>query len=167
MRNKDGGRENGFLSLQDIHNLSLSADLVVLSACETGLGKDVKGEGLVGLTRGFMYAGSKSVVASLWKVDDRATSELMGHFYREMLREGLPPAAALRSAKQSVRRQKRWGAPYFWAGFVLQGEYEGTIEASRGGWPTAGAVLVPTLILCAVGALLIIFITRRRTSRLR
>ncbi len=166
MTNKDGGREDGFLSLQDIHNLSLSADLVVLSACETGLGKDVKGEGLVGLARGFMYAGSKSVVASLWKVDDRATAELMGHFYSKMLREGLSPAAALREAKQSVRTQKRWSAPYFWAGFVLQGEYEGTIETSRDVSPTASIVLVPVLTLCALGALLVILLRRRRPSRL-
>jgi CHAT domain-containing protein len=95
-----------------------------LSACETGLGKEIKGEGLVGLVRGFMYAGAARVVASLWKVDDAATAELMGHFYRQMLKHGKPPAAALREAQVAIWRQQRWQAPYFWAAFVLQGEWK-------------------------------------------
>jgi CHAT domain-containing protein len=128
MVNRSGGQEDGFLQLHDIYSLKLSADLVVLSACDTGRGKDIKGEGLVGLTRGFLYAGSKSVVASLWKVDDRATAELMEHFYRALLQEGLPPAAALRKAKDTMRGQKRWEAPFYWAGFVLQGEYREHID---------------------------------------
>ena len=78
MVNTDGNKTNGFMPLHDIYSLNLSADLVVLSACDTALGKDIKGEGLVGLTRGFMSAGSKSVVASLWKVDDRATADVNG-----------------------------------------------------------------------------------------
>jgi CHAT domain-containing protein len=124
MLNSAGESQDGFLQLYDVYNLDLSGTyLVVLSACRTGLGKDVKGEGLVGLTRGFMYAGARSVVASLWKVDDRATAALMKHFYKAMLVEGLPPAAALRKAKQSMWQQERWHAPYFWAAFVLQGEY--------------------------------------------
>ena len=124
MLNSAGESQDGFLQLHDVYNLDLSGtSLVVLSACRTGLGKDVKGEGLVGLTRGFMYAGARSVVASLWKVDDRATAALMKHFYEAMLVEGLPPAAALRKAKQSMWQQERWHAPYFWAAFVLQGEY--------------------------------------------
>src|SRR5205085_2986810 len=82
MFDRQGRRENGFLQLHDIYNLRLSSDLVVLSACSTGLGKDIEGEGFMGLTRGFMYAGSSSIVASLWKVDDSATAELMGHFYK-------------------------------------------------------------------------------------
>ncbi len=121
---EQGNQAEGFLHLYDIYNLNLSADLVVLSACRTALGKEVNGEGLVGLTRGFMYAGSKSVVASLWKVDDRATAELMTHFYRAMLKDGLRPSAALRAAKEAMWRQKRWHEPYFWAAFVLQGEYD-------------------------------------------
>lgn len=124
MLNSAGESQDGFLQLHDVYNLDLSGTyLVVLSACRTGLGKDVKGEGLVGLTRGFMYAGARSVVASLWKVDDRATAALMKYFYKAMLVEGLPPAAALRKAKQSMWQQERWHAPYFWAAFVLQGEY--------------------------------------------
>lgn len=161
--NRRGGREDGFLDLQDIYGLKLSADLVVLSACETGLGKDVKGEGLLGLTRGFMYAGSRSVVASLWKVDDRATAELMRRFYESMFRDGLPPSAALKAAKESLRQQKRWSAPYFWAAFVLQGEYRESIKVRRAGpWKVARAAAAPSLILLA--AALALFMRRRRAA---
>jgi CHAT domain-containing protein len=118
-----GKPQNGFLDLEDIYNLSLSADLVVLSACETGLGKDIKGEGLVGLTRGFMYVGVPSVIASLWKVDDVATAELMEHFYRAMLQRNESPAAALRSAQLEMLKSRRWANPYYWAGFTMQGEW--------------------------------------------
>ncbi|HEV7743619.1 MAG TPA: CHAT domain-containing tetratricopeptide repeat protein [Pyrinomonadaceae bacterium] len=120
---KQGQPQDGYLRLQDIYNLKLPVDLVVLSACNTGLGKDVRGEGLIGLTRGFMYAGASSVVASLWKVDDEATSELMQLFYGYMLRDGLSPAAALRKAQLTMSQQKRWQSPYYWAGFVIQGQY--------------------------------------------
>jgi CHAT domain-containing protein/predicted negative regulator of RcsB-dependent stress response len=97
--NRDGSDADGFLGLQEIYRLKLSSDLVVLSACDTALGKEVNGEGLVGLTHALISAGSKSVVASLWKVDDRATAALMAEFYEAMLQDGLPPAAALRRAK--------------------------------------------------------------------
>ncbi|HEX6718252.1 MAG TPA: CHAT domain-containing protein [Pyrinomonadaceae bacterium] len=120
---RDGRSEDGFLRLHEIYNLSLHADLVVLSACQTGLGKDFKGEGLVGLTRGFMYAGSKSVVATLWKVDDEATTELMKHFYEGLFREQMTPAAALRQAKIAIWKERRWRSPFFWAAFELHGEY--------------------------------------------
>lgn len=118
-----GNAQDGFLDLEDIYNLDLPADLVVLSACETGLGKEISGEGLVGLTRGFMYAGASRVVASLWPVDDAATAQLMGAFYRGMLKEGLRPAAALRKAQQQLMQQKRWHEPYYWAAFTLQGDW--------------------------------------------
>jgi tetratricopeptide (TPR) repeat protein len=122
---KEGQQQDGFLRLQDIYNLKLSAELVVLSACQTGLGKEIKGEGLIGLTRGFMYAGAPRVVASLWKVDDRATSELMKRFYQGMLGpEALRPAGALRQAQLSIWKQKQWREPYYWAAFVLQGEWK-------------------------------------------
>jgi CHAT domain-containing protein len=120
-----GQRQDGFLRLQDIYNLKLPAELVVLSACQTGLGKDIKGEGLIGLTRGFMYAGAPRIVASLWKVDDRATSELMKRFYQGLLGpERLRQAAALRQAQLSIWKQKQWQAPYYWAAFVLQGDWK-------------------------------------------
>jgi CHAT domain-containing protein/Tfp pilus assembly protein PilF len=120
----DGKPQNGYLQLRNIYNLKLSADLVVLSGCETALGKDVKGEGLLGLTRGFMYAGAPRVVASLWQVDDAATAELMGTFYRAMLTEHLAPAAALRQAQIQTRKQRRWSSPYYWGAFVIQGDWQ-------------------------------------------
>lgn len=118
-----GKRQNGFLQLHDVYNLKLSADLVVLSACETALGKDIRGEGLVGLTRGFMYAGVPRIVASLWNVDDAATAELMGMFYKAMLTEGKRPAEALRTAQVHMARTNQWSSPYYWAAFTLQGEW--------------------------------------------
>jgi CHAT domain-containing protein/tetratricopeptide (TPR) repeat protein len=119
-----GEPQDGFLRLHDIYNLKLGSDLVVLSACQSALGREIKGDGLVSVTRGFMYAGVPRVVASLWKVDDAATAELMARFYEGMLGpQGLRPAAALRSAQLALAKQRRWQAPYYWAPFVLQGEW--------------------------------------------
>lgn len=120
---EQGRSQDGFLRLHEIYNLKLGADLVVLSACRTALGKEIRGEGLVGLTRGFMYAGAPRVVASLWAVEDQATAELMKRFYREMLVRKQRPAAALRTAQVSLWRDKRLPA-YYWAGFMLQGEWK-------------------------------------------
>jgi len=121
---EQGRSQNGFLRLYDIYSLKLGADLVVLSACQTALGKEVKGEGLIGLTRGFMYAGVPRVAASLWRIEDRASAELMKRFYQRMLGEGMSAAAALRAAQVSMWTEKRWDAPYYWAGFTLQGEWK-------------------------------------------
>jgi len=121
---EQGRPQNGFLRLYEIYNLRLGADLVVLSACQTALGKEYRGEGLVGLTRGFMYAGAPRVVASLWQVDDRVTAELMKRFYQGMLGLGLRPAAALRAAQSSMWQDKRWQAPHNWAAFTFQGEWK-------------------------------------------
>ena len=118
-----GQPQDGFLRLHDIYGLKLPVELVVLSACNTALGRPVRGEGLVGIVRGFMYAGSKRVVASLWKVNDEATGELMGRFYRKMLLEHRSAASALREAQLSMWQQDRWRSPYYWAAFVLQGEW--------------------------------------------
>jgi CHAT domain-containing protein len=120
---EQGKPQDGFLELQDLYNLNLPAELVVLSSCETALGKEISGEGLVGLTRGFMYAGATRVVASLWKVSDIATARLMADFYRAMEHDGRRPAAALRSAQIQMWKQKRWNSPYFWAAFQIQGEW--------------------------------------------
>ena len=120
---QQGRPQDGFLQLQDIYNLNLPADLVVLSACQTGLGKEIRGEGLMGMTRGFMYAGASRVIASLWKVDDVATAALMERLYHGMLTEGLQPAAALRQSQFEMWKQKRWDSPYYWAAFVIQGEW--------------------------------------------
>ncbi|HXR99261.1 MAG TPA: CHAT domain-containing tetratricopeptide repeat protein [Pyrinomonadaceae bacterium] len=119
-----GRPQNGFLRLYDLYNLKLSADLVVLSACQTALGKEIRGEGLVGLTRGFMYAGAPRVVASLWQIDDRATAEFMKRFYEGMLGQKLRPAAALRAAQASMSKDPRWHEPHYWAAFTLQGEWK-------------------------------------------
>jgi CHAT domain-containing protein len=116
-----GKPKDGFLRLHDIFDLRLAADLVVLSACQTGIGKDIKGEGLVGLTRGFMYAGSRRVVTSLWSVSDDATATLMAEFYRGMLQQKQTPAAALRAAQLKMWETKP--DPYLWAAFTLQGEW--------------------------------------------
>jgi CHAT domain-containing protein len=124
MFDKQGKRQDGFLQLYEIYNLKLGADLVVLSACQTALGKDIRGEGIVSLTRGFMHAGAPRVVASLWNVDDAATAELMSRFYREMIVNGLRPAAALRAAQLDLANEKRYQSPYFWAAFVIQGEWK-------------------------------------------
>src|ERR1043165_2439537 len=124
----DGQAQRGFVGLQDIYALRAPVELVVLSACQTALGKDVRGEGLLGLTRGFMYAGASSVMASLWKVDDEATAELMRQFYVNMLQKQMTPAAALRAAQNSIRQRPEWQSPYYWAGFTLQGEYRQVIK---------------------------------------
>jgi len=118
-----GKAVDGFLRLNDIYNMRLTADVVVLSACQTALGTDVRGEGIVGLTRGFMYAGASRVVASLWQVDDVSTVELMRRFYRGMMSDGLSPAAALQRAQREMASDARWSSPFHWAAFVLQGEW--------------------------------------------
>jgi CHAT domain-containing protein len=124
MIDEHGNPQDGFLRTHDIYNLKLPAELVVLSACETGLGKEVKGEGLEGLTRGFMYAGARRVVVSLWNVNDKATAALMQRLYVGMLRSNKTPAAALRAAQIEMLRTRQWQSPYFWAAFVMQGEWK-------------------------------------------
>jgi len=119
-----GKPQDGFLRAHEIYNLNLPAELVVLSACQTGLGKEIKGEGLVGMTRGFMYAGAARVMVSLWNVNDKATAELMAKFYGKMFKEGQRPASALRAAQVEMWRNSQWRSPYFWAAFVLQGEWK-------------------------------------------
>jgi CHAT domain-containing protein len=118
-----GVPQNGFLRLHDIYGLDLNADLVVLSACETALGREIRGEGLMGLTQGFLYAGARGVVASLWQVPDRATAELMARFYGHLLNDGLQPAEALGKAQLSMAAERRWSHPYYWGGFVLVGDW--------------------------------------------
>jgi CHAT domain-containing protein/tetratricopeptide (TPR) repeat protein len=120
---ENGNPRDGFLRAHEIYNLNLTSDVVVLSACETGLGKEVRGEGLVGLTRGFMYAGSPRVVVSLWSVRDDSTAQLMVSFYRGMIKEGKRPAEALRAAQIEMLKGEHWQAPRYWAAFMLQGEW--------------------------------------------
>jgi CHAT domain-containing protein len=120
---ENGAPQNGFLRLDDIYNMNLNADLVVLSACETALGAEIRGEGLIGLTQGFMYAGAKSLVVSLWQVPDGATAQLMIRFYGFMLRDGQRPALALRNAQLSVARERRWRDPFYWSAFTVLGDW--------------------------------------------
>jgi CHAT domain-containing protein/Tfp pilus assembly protein PilF len=120
----EGRPVDGFLRVNDIYNSRLSADLVVLSACQTGLGKEVRGEGLMGLTRAFLYAGVPRVIVSLWSVDDRATATLMASFYRGLLRDGKRPSEALLDAQLQLRKHKEWQSPYYWAAFVQQGDWK-------------------------------------------
>jgi CHAT domain-containing protein len=126
----------------------------VMSACQTALGREVRGEGLVGLTRGFMYAGATTVVASLWKVDDEATAELMKRFYIEMLQNQKTPDEALRIAQNYIRQIPRWHAPHFWAGFILQGEYRYVVNSERS-WRRYSTLIVigivAVLLVSAVG----------------
>lgn len=120
---RSGQARDGFVMVPDIYDMTLNADVVVLSGCQTALGKQIRGEGPIGLARAFMYAGVPRVVASLWPVDDLATAELMKRFYRGMLVNRLAPAAALRRAQQELAADRRWASPYFWAPFVLQGDW--------------------------------------------
>jgi CHAT domain-containing protein/tetratricopeptide (TPR) repeat protein len=119
--NERGQPREGFLRLHDVFNLKLNAELVVLSGCQTALGKEIKGEGLIGLTRGFLYAGSSRVLASLWSVQDKATADLMRRFYARLLSEGLSASEALRLAQVEMWKEQR--APYYWAAFTLQGDW--------------------------------------------
>jgi CHAT domain-containing protein len=120
---RDGKPREPFLRARDIQNLHLPADLAVLSACGTGLGMEVRGEGLMGLTQAFLSAGTSSVVVSLWNVDNTATKKLMALFYTQLLKRGLRPAAALRKAQVQMWLHQRWNAPSNWAGFIEQGEW--------------------------------------------
>ena len=161
MVDRNGQKADGLMLLHDVYSLDLAAELTVLSACQTALGKDTKGEGVVGLTHGFISAGSKTVVASLWKVDDRATSVLMAHFYDAMLQQGISPAAALRAAKLKMMRDPQWSAPYYWAGFVVQGEYENHIVLNDHSSLRFGLILLFLLGLIAAG----LIVLQRRKQR--
>ena len=151
---ENGEGEDGFITLQDVYRLRAPVSLVVLSACRTGLGKDVRGEGLISLTRGFMYAGASSIAATLWNVDDEVTSELMKDFYTNMLQQGLTPAAALRAAQNKIRQQPEWRSPHYWAAFTFQGEYRepAKLPPTRHSILSVYAVIVALLLISLCGA---------------
>lgn len=162
---RDGKKLDGFVGLREIYELRAPVALVVLSACQTALGKDVRGEGLVGLTRGFMYAGASSVVASLWKVDDEATAELMKLFYTNLLQRGMKPAAALQAAQNSIRSEPRWRSPHYWAGFTLQGQHREVIKTRLATTSLAWMwILIPGIGLLTVVVGLTLWYRRRRLS---
>jgi CHAT domain-containing protein/tetratricopeptide (TPR) repeat protein len=121
-----GNKTNdGFLRTDEIFNLKLGSPLVMLSACETGLGKEKRGEGVIGLTRAFMYAGAPTVGVSLWSVADKSTADLMTDFYKRLLAPTpTSAAAAMRDAQLSMINGKKYSAPFYWAPFVLVGEWK-------------------------------------------
>ncbi|MFC2146412.1 CHAT domain-containing protein [Acidobacteriota bacterium] len=114
--------EDGYFTLNEIMNCDYNAKLVVLSACQTGSGRMEKAEGVTGLTRAVMYAGTPAVMASLWKVDDMAAKELMVKFYRNMLEKNLDKTEALRQAKLALLKNKKYTSPLYWSAFVMYGE---------------------------------------------
>ena len=103
--------------------MNLAADAVVLSACSTGVGKEVKGEGLMSLNNAFLQSGAKSVVASLWKVDDYAAQELMKNFYKELSSGTATTSQALQSAQIRLRQNRQYQSPFYWAAFTVQGDF--------------------------------------------
>jgi CHAT domain-containing protein len=120
-----GNKSNdGFLRTDEIFNLKLGSPLVMLSACETGLGKEKRGEGVIGLTRAFMYAGAPTVGVSLWSVADKSTAELMTDFYKRLLAGSSSPASSMRAAQVAMIDGKKYSAPFYWAPFVLVGEWK-------------------------------------------
>jgi CHAT domain-containing protein len=121
--------EDGFLRTDEVFNLRLGAPLVMLSACETGLGREKRGEGVMGLTRAFMYAGAPTVGVSLWSVADKSTAELMTDFYKRLLAtapaagSSVSPSGAMRDAQLAMITGKKYSAPFYWAPFVLVGDW--------------------------------------------
>jgi len=128
---KNGAAIANALRLQNIYDLDINAELIILSSCKSAVGRDISGEGLISLSRGFMSAGAKSVVGSLWKIDDQATAEMMKYFYTYVINDKMSLSEALRNAKLKMSKQKKWQSPYFWSGFVLQGEYKNKIVADN------------------------------------
>jgi CHAT domain-containing protein len=121
-----GNKINQLVRLQDIYGLNLSSDLVVLSACNTSIGKEIKGEGLMSLNNAFLQSGAKSVISSFWKVDDYATLELMKNFYAGVVDETNTPSEALRQAQLKMMQNPRYSSPFYWASFNFQGNYRQT-----------------------------------------
>ncbi len=118
-----GEPRDGSVALHEIYTLNLPASLIVLSGCQTALGERVQGEGLVGWTRGFFFAGASKLMVSLWEIDDEATAAFMARFYEGIFLRGQSPAAALRDTQRFMKEHPYWNEPYFWAGFVLQGDW--------------------------------------------
>lgn len=164
--NPEGKRpDGGFIRLQDVHGLKLNSDLVVLSACETGIGKEVKGEGVMSLNNAFLQAGARSVVSSLWKVDDAATKDLMTEFYRGMADESLTAAAALRRAQIKMFNDPRYKSPFFWAAFTASGDHVSTISFTSASYKYPA--IFAGFIVLALGILAVKLSRRRRILPIR
>jgi CHAT domain-containing protein len=166
------GKYDGRLEVHEIFGLNLKgSQLVVLSACETQIGQLSTGDEVVGMTRAFMFAGSPSVLASLWRVDDEATQALMTAFYKHWREEGMNKAEALQAAQAEVRANPKWQSPYYWAAFVLSGDV-GKL-AKPAGNPTStpppasnpSGTTCPGMILAPVAFMIMVFATKRRPSR--
>lgn len=127
---ENGNKREGFLRLQDIYAMDLSSDLVVLSACKSGLGKEIKGEGLMSLNSAFLQAGAKSVLSSSWKVDDNATAEFMKRFYTNLIDKELTPSESLRQTQLEMLQFTQFKSPFYWGAFTLQGEFRQKIPLS-------------------------------------
>ncbi len=123
----DGNKNEGFIRLQDIYALNLNTDLVVLSSCESGVGKEIRGEGLLSINNAFLQAGAKSVLSSAWRVDDQATAELMKLFYQELVDKKLPPSEALRQAQIKLSENPQYSSPFYWAAFTVHGEFRNPV----------------------------------------
>lgn len=128
---ENGQKLDEFVRLQDIYGMNLSADLVVLSACETGIGKQVRGEGLMSLNNAFLSVGAKSVMSSLWKVEDNATLELMKNFYSSLADEKVTPSKALQKAQIKMWGSGQYKSPFYWAAFTVQGDYKRVPNLTR------------------------------------
>ncbi len=143
-------QDGGFIRLQDVYGMNLNADLVVLSACDTGLGKEIKGEGLMSLNNAFLQAGAKSVVSSLWRVDDTVTKILMTDFYSGMASENLTSSEALRQAQIKLRKDPRFSSPFYWASFTAQGNFNTAPQLSRSYNTWILAVGLGLISLCGI-----------------
>jgi CHAT domain-containing protein len=151
-------RDDGILQVREIYRLKLRSALVTLSACDTALGKHVRGEGIVGLSRAFFYAGADAVVASLWSVSDRSTARFMTEFYTALAR-GAPAHVALRQAKLRLLSDQAWHEPFYWAAFIVTGNgaWQGApAPAPQSRWAAWGVVVV------ASAAIVWITVRRRR-----
>ena len=160
---ENGNKSDEFFRLHDIYGMNLNSDLVVLSACNTGIGKEVRGEGLMSLNNAFLSVGAKSVMSSLWKVEDGATLELMKNFYDAMANENLTPSKALQQAQIKMRRNGRYQSPFYWAAFTVQGDFRNVPEISRnyGYW----IYLLPLAAVFIFGLFGITRFIQRRTRK--
>jgi CHAT domain-containing protein len=122
LASKPGSSEDGFLTLREVFDLQFNADLVVLSACKTGLGKQIRGEGVSGLSRAFLSAGTSEVLVSLWNVYDASTSEFMVSFYKNLENKKMSHPAALKQARIEMIHSGKFNHPYYWSPFVLIGD---------------------------------------------
>ena len=160
---ENGQKMDEFFRLHDIYGMNLNSDLVVLSACNTGIGKEVKGEGLMSLNNAFLSVGAKSVMASLWKVEDGATLELMKNFYDAMANEKLTPSKALQKAQIKLQQNERYKSPFYWAAFTVQGDYRNVPDISSGF--DRRIYLLPAAVILLLAAFLGYRIIRRRNCK--